>query len=696
MSNEIYDKNGNAASEMTANTAIKKLERISPLEKLTAKIKGPDVFEEQWLYEEIGAIENEFLRKRAEHKCQELAIQLGGKKVEKMFTEYLAAYYKQRKKEEQDRLRMVMASAEKVSGIIDGQTNYTNLPEGISNLYCGTCWQATDKGVYYRDDKGMRKACSQPILIAAIKKSLNTGEEKVVLLFRHSGKWRRLEVDKDILASSQKIPSLHKYGISVTSNNAKLLIAFLQDMEDYSRDRQAIPIIYTTSKLGWNHDRTIFCPYTDSRIEFEGQGILAGLGRALKEKGNREAWYEKFKTVRGIPMIDFLAAANLSAMILGQLRLEGFCANLYGPSRGGKSVSSKICCSIFAGFQNTDRFIYSVDNTNNSVEGVLNVYSSLPLIMEDANNMTERQQRELQTLIMKLCNGIGRGRMRKDLSLREPGTWNTSGIITSENRITKDFHNTGSVNRVLLMRGTNEADCPFNKNGLSVADLLNFFGNNHGFCGRDFVKVLIEIGVEKLNEMLQEIQVEVAEKANEMKKSGGQIVPVAVMLLADRLAEKYLFKDGKHIKLEDAVNWMVDVDSADQNQRFYDSLMDSVIQNSGKFEGLGMTECMNNSQYWGRYFKDENKVAVLPSVLKKLANEENLDLKLFLEFLDDKGLIEADSRGNLSRNVNSRLLHKGSRMYVIFMPDRDEEEESEQEPEQKEFVDVSDEEIPFD
>ena len=470
------------------------------------------------------------------------------------------------------------------------------------------------------------------------------------------------------------------------------MIAFLQDMEDYSRDRQAIPIIYTTSKLGWNHDRTIFCPYTDSRIEFEGQGILAGLGRALKEKGNREAWYEKFKTVRGIPMIDFLTAANLSAMIVGQLRLEGFCANLHGPSRGGKSVSSKICCSIFAGFQNTDRFIYSVDNTNNSVEGVLNVYSSLPLIMEDANNMTERQQRELQTLIMKLCNGIGRGRMRKDLSLREPGTWNTTGIITSENRITKDFHNTGSVNRVLLMRGTNEADCPFNKNGLNVADFLNFFGNNHGFCGRDFVKVLIEIGVEKMNEMLQEIQVEVAEKANEMKKSGGQIVPVAVMLLADRLAEKYLFKDGKHIKLEDAVNWMADVDSADQNQRFYDSLMDSVIQNSGKFEGLGMTECMNNSQYWGRYFKAENKVAILPSVLKKLANEENLDTKLFLEFLDDKGLIEADSRGNLSRNVNSKLLHKGSRMYVIFMPDRDEEEESEQE----EFVDVSDEEIPFD
>ena len=33
MTNDIYDKNGNEASEMTANTAIKKPERISPLER---------------------------------------------------------------------------------------------------------------------------------------------------------------------------------------------------------------------------------------------------------------------------------------------------------------------------------------------------------------------------------------------------------------------------------------------------------------------------------------------------------------------------------------------------------------------------------------------------------------------------------------------------------------------------------------
>ena len=41
------------------------------------------------------------------------------------------------------------------------------------------------------------------------------------------------------------------------------------------------------------------------------------------------------------------------------------------------------------------------------------------------------------------------------------------------------------LGRVVMDNGSDhtehEADCPFNKNGLNVADLLNFFGNNHGF-----------------------------------------------------------------------------------------------------------------------------------------------------------------------------------------------------------------------
>ena len=64
-------------------------------------------------------------------------------------------------------------------------------------------------------------------------------------------------------------------------------------------------------------------------------------------------------------------------------------------------------------------------------------------------------------------------------------------------------------------------------------------------------------------------------------------------------------------------------------------------------------------------------VAILPAVLKKLADDNNVDLKLFLEFLDDKGLLIKDKEGNFKKNTNSRMLKKGVRMYVISMPEID-------------------------
>lgn len=479
---------------------------------------------------------------------------------------------------------------------------------------------------------------------------------------------------------------MYKLGLSVTSNNAREVVAFLQDLLDYSKRKNLIPITLTTEKMGWNEAKDGFIPYTVKDIQYEQTGILSGLWELLQPQGDRGKWYKTFENVRGIPMMDFIAAANFSAPLVGFLGLEGVVVDIFGPSRGGKSVSNNIGCSFWAKPGLNGHFMFGVENTVNSIEGILYVLSSLPFIMEDANNMSEKKQKDLQTIIMKICNGVGKARMNRDMTLRPILTWKTVGIVTSENRITKDFHNNGSINRVLLLRGANPEDCPYQKDGLSVSELNEVFENNYGFAGKDFIEALLEIGREKLNARLKEIRKEVEEKAKELGKSAGQTLPVAVMLLADEIAEKHLFRDGKRISVEDAVKWMSAVDEADQNRRFYERLEDTVIQNSGRFEGLGMTECTNNSQYWGQYFAKNGKVAIMRNVLKDLADEENLDLKLFAEYLDDKGLLEKDSKGNYTKNVYSPLLKKGNRMYVITLP-----------AEEASFVQASevDEKVPF-
>lgn len=559
----------------------------------------------------------------------------------------------------------------KLGGTVNGMTNYLDLPKGLINLDCGYSWVVSDEGIYRIDTKLPQLVSKQPLLIGKIYKLRESGEERVELWFKKDGKWSSIICDKDILASAQKITVLHKFGISITSNNAKNIVAYLQDLEDYSREKHLIPIVETVTHLGWNENMTEFFPYTNKEIEIDLQGKCPGLLETLQEKGDKNLCYTTIKKVRGIPMVDFLIAANLSAPIIGMTKSDGFVANLYGPSRGGKTVSNKIAASIWGGIHNSDGFIYSADNTNNSVEGILGVYCNLPFIMEDANNMDARKQKNLQSLVMKLCNGVGRGRMKKDTSLRIVLKWYTSGIMTSERRITQEFKDTGAINRVLLLRGTNEEDCPFNKGNMDAGELLEIFEDNHGFIGRDFVQVLMEMGADKVKRMLKEVEKEVREQAEIKGKSGGQVRPVAIMLLADKIAEEYLFHDKKCIKMEDALQWMTDAQTADQSNRFYEFLMDTVIQNSGKFEDLGMTEDMNINQYWGRYLEDKQAVAILPAVLKKLADDNNVDLKLFLEFLDDKGLLIKDKEGNFKKNTNSRMLKKGVRMYVISMPEID-------------------------
>ena len=79
----------------------------------------------------------------------------------------------------------------------------------------------------------------------------------------------------------------------------------------------------------------------------------------------------------------------------------------------------------------------------------------------------------------------------------------------------KDGDNGGAYNRLVMVKAPDEEDCPYKEN---AAELLDFAENNHGFCGRDFVKVLQKLGKDTVAEMLQGVKREVDEKAKEAGK----------------------------------------------------------------------------------------------------------------------------------------------------------------------------------
>ena len=661
------------------------------------KTVSKEAFYGEEIYRQICFVKvSEFRRGQIIEAFARRAKELGGLQLRRYFEKQIKLYFGQMKEKQCQRQDII-----RVSGGIEGMTNYSDLPADVTNLPCGNSWMATDEGIYYLGNGEPRLVCRQSILITAILKSLDTGEEKIRLLFMHDGEWTEIICDKDVLASAQKITVLHKQGLSITSQNAKYMVGFLQDMEDCSRMRHRIPIVQIITKMGWNEDKTKFYPFTKEKIEYESKYGIAGLGKSLQEKGSRADWYKEVTPWRKNPMVAFMIAASLSAPLVGFLGIEGFSTCLFGESRGGKSVAANIACSFWAGFGKNDHFLYSANNTLNAMDDILGTYGSLPVFLEDLNNMSEEDQKRIpQEVAMKVSNGIGKGRMTKDGKLAEVPTWYTVAPMTSESRMTIHFRNAGSYNRVVQMEGASREECPFTKDGNNVGEILNFFQNNHGFGGRDFIEAIMNIGGEKLIQMLYEIRKEVSKKANEMGKAGGQELPVAVMLLADKIAEEHLFHDGVKISIDEAVNnWMSDEGTVNQQMRFYDSLMDFVAQHSGNFEGWRLSEG-SSAKYYGKYIEKKKQIAIMPSVLRELANEHSVDTHLFFKYLDANGLIIKDNQGNYTRPVYSKILkQKGQRMHVIVMPNQEEDADDKSVDESEVVEETNDEfeqmEIPF-
>lgn len=147
--------------------------------------------------------------------------------------------------------------------MLDQWTNFTG---PYDNMMCGA-WIAGDDGIhtFNKDYSNEVLACYHPILPIKRMKNLETGEEQLRVAYKRNHSWKEITVPKDLVSSASKIVSLSKLGVAVTSENAKLLVKYLSDVENLNDD--AIPVQMSSSKLGWIGDG--FIPY-DTEIVFDG------------------------------------------------------------------------------------------------------------------------------------------------------------------------------------------------------------------------------------------------------------------------------------------------------------------------------------------------------------------------------------------------------------------------------------------
>lgn len=637
---------------------------------------------------------------------EEKAKELGGTALAQHFKKNCVAAKKEakeKKKREEEQAKQARAAqeqAERDRELEEGRmTEYSNLPEGVQNMYIGEGWIATDDGVIKFEDSGRTvkkiEACMYPILVSKLYRPLDNAASgatrRVEVHFGSEEGWQKATVEREVISNANKIISLSNMGAGITSDNARQCVNFMASMMKESSKRGVLKIVNTLNKLGWDKDFKNFLPYTTDDYVFERQDELPNMMDALSEHGDRDAWYTKYKEIRALGYEPFkLATATLLASVILPMlpKQDGFITDLYGGSGHGKSAMLSIVSTVFSDMDNKSGGIFlDSENTTTSLELTCDTFNNVPVILDDASKGDQEKKRKFQEAVMMLANGRGKNRATKDLKQRKRYVFSLTALVSSEQVITKDYTTNGSIYRV-LPKLVDEyfpyLDRKKYPNLENIEDIIWFFQNNYGFCGRDFVEQVKKLGQQKVMERNKKNLERARKLAKEHGREGRQATAIAVLLTADEIATEFLFKDDQTFSDEELLDIMVKPDDADQYVRFYNTVIERCISNPGKVEGFTAPEDIRG-EYIGIYKKSDKRkgingefesISIFPYKLQEWAKELDLDLSLFYREMADRGLLISD-KGTNQTKTESKKTGRNERVIKLIMPKYEEEKEEE-------------------
>lgn len=563
------------------------------------------------VFVEIFEQEDEIMKARMLLSCQERAKDLG---VKQAFDDLVKAY------------KRVEKSVRKENATRSLLENWTNFTGPYDNMMCGA-WIAGDKGIstFNKDYTNEVLACYHPILPVKRMKNLETGEEQLLIAYKRNRSWKEITVPKDIISSASKIVALSKLGVAVTSENAKLLVKYLSDVENLNEDD--IPVQMSSSKLGWIGDG--FIPY-DTDIVFDGDMQFKTVFESIASYGNKHTWIEYVKKLRKSKRVEikFLLAASFASILVGQIGALPFIVDLWGETEGGKTVALMMAASVWANPADS-QYIGDFKTTDVALEAKCNLLNHLPLLLDDSSKVSARIRDNFEGVVYDLCSGKGKSRSNKDLGIRKENHWKNVIICNGERPLTSYVSQGGAINRIL------EVECQDHVFA-DPQEAVEVFKKNYGHAGKQFVKIVKEMGVDEIRSIQQEIQKKIYQEDKMQKQS----IALSIVLTADKIITERIFHDEEYIDLGEAKNVLVDHNELSEHERCYRFLLDKISMNNQRFD----TE--TKVEKWGVI--GEGYAVIYCQAFRELCGSGGFSDKAFLSWADKNNVIQT-SGGRLTK-----------------------------------------------
>lgn len=318
--------------------------------------------------------------------------------------------------------------------------------------------------------------------------------------------------------------------------------------------------IIQLNHLGWNeteNGKAFFAPYDidDDGLDFELKKNVkhlcpGGLHDLLQEKGDRNKWekcYLKLRAKNNIAFKFATAASFAAPMFTQNGDLSAFVCNIYGEATQTAKAILRASASIW---NDPDWFVlYPKYLKNKDVEDFASSINNIPIMF------TEYSPGELSL-----------SDMENVFCFRYAGDRAGTEILQSKNKIGANFVWTSWFSRLLQCR------CDKEWSEIMRVDANRIFSMNCGFAGKEFVSILKKYNLEDLKRTAWKYGEEINNIAIPKGKFQEHGIFPGMLLLADELAEKYIFKDGIRLTKEELAECYEDAKHVEMQVEKRDSM----------------------------------------------------------------------------------------------------------------------------
>ena len=503
--------------------------------------------------------------------------------------------------------------------------NVTEFTGQTDELLTGS-WKADDAGISIFTENGFEEfACVHPITIKERLTNIDSGVEKLKISFSRAKRWRDIVVPKSLIASSNKIIDLSDMGIAVTSENSRLLVRYLHDLEQ--ENYLEIPEKKCCSRLGWI-DEEGFAPYCNELV-YDGDSAMAGAFKSVTEKGDFKKWKDEIKKVCDYNFINkIVIGASFASPLVKITGINNFFLHLWADTETAKTVSIMCAASVWANPE-VGKYIQTYNSTNVGKERFAELANNLPVFFDELQIVTDRKQFDRE--IYELCEGAGRLRGNKYGGTDRTSTWQNCFLSTGEKPITSENSAGGAVNRIIEIQCA-EKLIPDGKN---TCDIIK---DNYGMAGKKFVNALS-------TETIKSIFLNNYKQFETNLKTEKQTSIGAIIMTAFNYASDLFFNGEMKLTVSEISTFLNDKATVSPHRKAHDYLLEFVSRNSNKFNSKN-----ENSEIFG---KIEDGIAyIIKSVFDKMCDEGGFNSVAFISWLKTNEKIKFGEKSTLTPRIN--------------------------------------------